>query len=360
MAGRLGSAMAEPFTLPDLPDGSIAGANLELDAAFGELERAAKGKPESQYGNTIEPATPPDWKEAAAVAERLLGRTRDLRVMARLAVARLQLQGLPGYADVLTVIRSYLETAWTHVHPLLDPEDDNDPIQRANALLMLQDPASVLRPMRDLTLASTPRTGSVTWRDIAVLNGAMEAEPGREKLSAAAIRAAFAGTDQGGLAALRAAVDTALVDLPAIAQSFDANALAGSGPDFTDLLKVLRDIQKELIRYEALAAEAADAAASEAPAADVPVEAAAAGPGPLRARGGASIQSIMSLTSRDDALHALELAAAYFRTNEPSSPLPLLIDRAKRLAPLPFLDILRDLAPDGLLQAQMVVGRTHE
>jgi type VI secretion system protein ImpA len=66
------------------------------------------------------------------------------------------------------------------------------------------------------------------------------------------------------------------------------------------------------------------------------------------------------LNSREDALHALELAAAYFRTNEPSSPLPLLIDRAKRLAPLPFLEILRDLAPDGLAQAQTVAGTTDE
>ena len=54
-----------------------------------------------------------------------------------------------------------------------------------------------------------------------------------------------------------------------------------------------------------------------------------------------TIRSIASLTHRDEALHALDLASAYFRTHEPSSPLPLLIDRAKRLAPLPFLEILR-------------------
>ena len=66
------------------------------------------------------------------------------------------------------------------------------------------------------------------------------------------------------------------------------------------------------------------------------------------------------LGSRDDALHALELAAAYFRQHEPSSPLPLLIDRAKRLAPLPFMEILRDLAPDGLLQAQTIAGTSGE
>ena len=69
-----------------------------------------------------------------------------------------------------------------------------------------------------------------------------------------------------------------------------------------------------------------------------------------------SVQSIAAINSRDDALHALELASNYFRDHEPSSPLPLLIDRAKRLAPMPFLDILRDLAPDGLAQAQTIAG----
>ncbi len=79
----------------------------------------------------------------------------------------------------------------------------------------------------------------------------------------------------------------------------------------------------------------------------------AGGAQPARA---ASLRSIAALTSRDDALRALELAAAFFRANEPSSPLPLLIDRACRLATLPFMDILRDLAPDGLQQAQVIAG----
>ena len=347
--------MADPIPLPDLPDGSVAGPNLELDAAFGALERAAQGKPETQYGNTIEPATPPDWKEAAIVAEGLMARTRDLRVMALLSIARLHLYGIPGFMDGLAVMRRHVDDAWDHVHPQLDPEDDNDPMQRANALLMLQDPGRVLRPMRDTALASTPRTGPVSWRDIAVMNGTQEPEPGRERMGEAAVRAAFAGSDPARLAALRAAVDGGLADLAAIPAAFDAKSISGSGPDFTDLVKLLRDIQKELKRYEALAADAAPPEDAAGPAAEPDAVLM-----PARGRGGATIQSIAALNSREDALHALELAAGFFRTNEPSSPLPLLIDRAIRLAPLPFLEIVRDMAPDGLLQAQTIAGTPNE
>jgi len=51
--------------LPDLADGTPCGPDLELDPAFGELERSAQGKPESQFGDTVQPATPPDWEETA-------------------------------------------------------------------------------------------------------------------------------------------------------------------------------------------------------------------------------------------------------------------------------------------------------
>ena len=351
--------MSETISLPELLDGSLSGPNLELDAMFGEMERAAQGKPEVQYGNAIEPAVPPDWKETCVQARALLERTRDLRVMTHLAIARLHLEGLPAFAEELSVIRWHLDTLWLPVHPQLDPEDDNDPLQRRNALMMLGDPVRVLRPLRDLPLAGTARVGQVSWRDIAVLNGQIEAEPGRAKLSETMVRAAFAGTDPAQRAALSTALARALDDIVAIPAAFDRESQPASGPDFTDLIKLLQDIQKAVSRYETLAAAAAEpepAAEAEPQAMDA-AEPEAVVRAPHRV---AAIQSIAVLHSREDALHALELAAAYYRTNEPSSPLPLLIDRAKRLAVLPFLEILRDLAPDGLLQAQTVVGTVQD
>ena len=181
--------------LPDLSTEAPAGENLELDPMFGELERAAKGRPETGSGETVNPATPPDWQETEAIAVGLLERTRDLRVFAYLAVARLHLAGLPGFAEMLHQIRWELEHRWQHVHPQLDPEDDDSATMRANALLRLQDPASVLRPLRDLPLAGTAARGTVSFRDIAVSRGQLEAEPGRDKASEKFIQGTFRETD---------------------------------------------------------------------------------------------------------------------------------------------------------------------
>ncbi len=367
--------MTEAFPLPDLQDDTAAGPDLGLDATFGEMELAAKGKPEGQFGTTVEPAVPPDWALTASLAEALLARTRDLRVMAFLTVARLHVAGLPGFAAGLALLRQTLDTLWDPVHPLLDPEDDNDPMPRANALLALQNPVSVLRPLRELPLASLPRIRPVTYRDLAVLNGAMEPEPGRERLSEAEIVDTFVKTDQAALSATAAALEGAVADVAGIGAAFDRQAGPGNGPTLDNLVKLLREILKDLTRFRTLAAAAA-AAATDDPAADADADAegtpdADTGNGPdapagepgspaPRARAPAAIRSVVALHNRNDALHALELAAAYFRLHEPSSPLPLLIDRARRLAPLPFMDILRDMAPDGLLQAHAVAGTPPE
>lgn len=350
--------MVEPLPLPELTEDPPAGPNLELDATFGEMERAAQGKPEIQYGSVIEPATPPDWALTVQLASGLLERTRDLRVLATLTVAQLHVAGFEGFAAGLRTIRLVLETMWAKVHPQLDPEDDNDPMQRANVLQAVQDRA--LRPLRDMALAASPRTGPVSWRDLAIMGGALEAEPGREKVTEAAVRAAFTHAGPARLLALREAVQGAMADLVAISGVFDAQASSGSGPDYETLTKLLRDILREVTKWEAATAAPSEETAEALPAGDEAAGEATAATAAVGRPRAANIQSLTALGTREEALHALELAAAWFRTHEPSSPLPLLIDRARRLAPLPFLDILRDLAPDGLMQAQIATGAANE
>ncbi len=52
-----------------------------------------------------------------------------------------------------------------------------------------------------------------------------------------------------------------------------------------------------------------------------------------------------AIRSRQDAIRALDAVAEFFRRNEPSSPIPLFVDRAKRLVSKDFLEVLADIAP---------------
>ena len=56
------------------------GEDLEYDPEFGEMERAAQGKPEQQIGDTLIPAEDADWLAVITGAISLFNRTKDLRV----------------------------------------------------------------------------------------------------------------------------------------------------------------------------------------------------------------------------------------------------------------------------------------
>jgi len=60
--------------------------------------------------------------------------------------------------------------------------------------------------------------------------------------------------------------------------------------------------------------------------------------------------------SRQDAIRALDAAAEFFRRNEPSSPIPMFLERAKRLVSKDFLEVLADIAPDAVAQARVAGG----
>ena len=343
--------LSKPAALPDISGDKPAGENLEFDPAFTELERLAQGKPEQQYGSTIVPAEEPDWKEVAASASALMQRTYDLRVMARLAVARLQREGMVGYAETAAAISQVLETRWITVHPQLDPEDDNDPTLRANALLALAEPVRVMRFLRNMPLARSVRAGPVSWRDISVSTGIIEVEDGLPKMTGTVISAAFRDSDTSALADLRAALASAIASAAAIPAAFDESAGYGTGPDFTDLIKLLREIARMTDTYAHTEPEsAAPDAATQEP------EAMRGSLAPARAGPAISIATMGPPTNRADALRMLELVIEFYEQSEPSSPLPLLIARARRLADKGFLDILRDMAPEGVSQAEQIAG----
>jgi type VI secretion system protein ImpA len=340
------------------------GDDLEFDRAYVALQAAAQGKPEQQFGDTIVPAEDPDWREVEAQSLALLDRSRDIRIIAQLSVARLHTQGLVAFAAGIGLIASLLDSHWDTVHPRLDPEDDNDPTMRANAVLGIGHPGRVLKLLREVPLARSRRAGAFGWREIALALNLIESDPeAAPPPTEAAVTAAFADSDPEWLQAVRDAVAGLGRDLKAINTAFEEKAGYGTSPDLSRLEKQVADMQRVMDRFKAVPADAPlleempeEGDEAEAPTDDGPVAAPAGG---ARRAGGGGFASVMALreaSTREEALHLLEIVCGYYERYEPSSPLPMLIRRAQRLADKNFLDILRDLAPDGVHQAQMVVG----
>ena len=125
---------------PDAP----CGADISYDAEFLGLEKLAQGTAETQMGDHIQEGEEPDWKKVREKSLELLQRSRDLRVILYLTLSKLNLEGLAGFHNGLALLCGAVERYWDHVHPQLDPDDDNDPTERMNIIGSLSPPVTVM------------------------------------------------------------------------------------------------------------------------------------------------------------------------------------------------------------------------
>ncbi|MGL5001458.1 MAG: ImpA family type VI secretion system protein, partial [Casimicrobium sp.] len=65
------------------------------------------------------------------------------------------------------------------------------------------------------------------------------------------------------------------------------------------------------------------------------------------------------LASRADAIRALDAVCAYFEQHEPSSPVPMFLNRAKKLTGMRFVDIIRDMSPESMNTIDLIVGPSN-
>jgi len=330
---------------------SPSGEDLEYDADFTEMEIAAQPGEEHQVGSEFVPGDDPDYKEVASKAMSILERSHDLRAAIFLAEAQLKLKGLPAFAECTTYLRRCLEEHWDTCHPQLDAEDDNDPTMRVNAVLALADPTRTLRALRNAPLSSSRMLGSFSLRQMQVADGEVpptaQDEPVPDK---ATIRASLEDTDKERLVATADAAATALADVRAINAKFDAET-PGRGPELDPLMKMLYQMN---VRLREVLGEEAPADEGEG-AAEADVAAAPAGAG-----GGAVSGVPGAINSRTDVTAALERLIAYYERNEPSSPVPILLQRAKKLVNADFLTIMKDMAPLGVENVHLIGGIEDE
>jgi type VI secretion system protein ImpA len=146
-------------------------------------------------------------------------------------------------------------------------------------------------------------------------------------------------------------VNNAIDNVSAIDAYFTDQVGAANAPDLNPLVRALKEAQQVLsdrlsrrgVNDPALAEEAAAGEATDAEGGAV------AGQSVVAVRVG-------EINSREDVTRMLNKLCDYYAKHEPSSPIPLLLQRAKRLVPKTFLDIMRDLAPDGVPQVEMIRG----
>ncbi|PBC03469.1 type VI secretion system protein TssA [Mesorhizobium sp. WSM3860] len=371
-----------------------SGEDLRNDPAFHELERLTEPQIKVVHdGNNkaVTQSSPVDWAAVLDKAEELRSRGRDVRLLVVVARALANEERLAGLAQGLTLIARTFDQYWDTMHPALranaPPRDAA--LRRINALLDLQNgQEGLLADLREMIFFSPRQVGPISGRDLE--RGALdervmlqEAASGLGVSEKAALASAHsqllnrvrsgcvAQLDQAG-----EAMTALLADARAVIAALDEvdaalnRRIDGNGPAIPELRRFLQRLLTTLERNSAAGAGANGAAKP------IPQPAEPAAPGPnghgaermgAEARGAETMASVVSfaepgaglpdrITSRDDVVKCLDLVVAFYDRTEPSSPIPHLARRVRRMVHMDFVELMEDLAPSGLKEFRLLAG----
>jgi type VI secretion system protein ImpA len=323
------NSLLEPLS-PEAP----CGADLE------DTQLLAGFDAHRLFGNdTPLPADTP-WRDIREQSLAALSQSRDLRLLAHLAAAVVRIEGLIPFCRVITVADRWLSDYWDLVFPRVD----EDALLRKNALNALADRMAIVDAVRRTSVVSHRQLGTFSLRDLELATGQLTATDTDSKApNVAQIEATLAATPQADLVALAGEIKAGMGSVRNIVTTMQTRGGFESAPDFDALLRPLSRIDKLLTDH---LPKATSEAANEAGA---PAGVSEEGPA---TSGGA----VTDIKSRQDAIRALDAVAAFFRTHEPSSPVPIFVERAKRLVSKSFMEVLADIAPDGVSQAKLIGG----
>jgi type VI secretion system protein ImpA len=286
----------------------------------------------------------PDLEMLLQTALDKLELGRDLRVAVVLCLALFQTEGLSGLLSGLELIGGLLERFWDDIYPL--PETSDDQI-RINALSNLAAPLGNDTPYQFVKfLRETPLCRSTTGTTYSFAD-LQRAEAGNGQVSNEGlvvtfdqIDAVFRANSKGDL---RKNVQL-LIEIEAQVDRIENFVRNKMGSSASANLDPLKTILKEMVS----ACQPYQEKTGQQPNIEAPDRVA------TTRQGGAG--DLLSIRSRADADAALAAVSDYLKRNEPSSPAPYVIERARRLLKMDFMESMQDLAPDAVEKFNTLFG----
>lgn len=325
------AALCDPLTADDPcgPDLDQAGDSEYLNF-FAQVEGVL---PTSFFsledGKPFDPSTI-DLRAQVTEADRLLTRTRDIRLLAIRARLLVLNRDIAGFSVTMTAIAECLDRFWDRVHPL--PEGEGLTARRT--AISAFDLPTVIFPLQYAPLFEGRRAGSIAYRAWITATGEVKSRTGEAGPSAAAITEAIASADPADLADARNHLALLDQSVQRIRNIFAANGIA--------LLDALGDLVRKmraLIDPRAASVGISDREGSH----------------PADDRQAALIGAV-ALTSISDAARALAAVGDYYARSEPSSPVLPLVRQAHQLIGKSFLEIMSILVPTHVEKAAFQIG----
>ena len=323
---------------------SPCGESLEYDDDFREMEKAAVGRPPSQF--EIE-GVQPDWRAVLTRAQSLFERTRDLRVAIYWARARVRLDGASTLPEGLRLVEGLLSRFWDDLHPL---PDDGDAYARVNAINDMCSPAGLLSDLREAKVLDDRSIGELRGRDIEVALGQLESRSGDAVYPRQAIEQMLATAAEAD-PALKEFPGAALAKAAELQQMMRDRVGYAAAPELQPLVAVLSGLRDVMPSAPGVAGGTTESGGGEGSSGH-------AEGGSSRSVSRGSLSG--GIENRNDALRAIDMVCEYLERTEPTNPAQLLLRRARRLVNKNFVELVRELAPESLNEVARVMGISAE
>lgn len=288
-----------------------------------------------------------DFPAEFKALDKLLGDTRDFRLLT-LYVRLLALnRDLQGVSAAISSIAALASEKWEHVNP---KGEDGDYSFRSAILQALDDMPTIILPLQHLPLATSRRSGAVSYRTVMVARGEAKGRSDEAVLDMNAIERIFAEEDFEALLALRDRWKTIGSSIDAIRivstekAGFEQSVVLERLPDLvTKILSVIDPIVVARDPNAASPVEAVDSAET-GDAASYPV----AGTAPAAVAG--EIKDVRAAAA------ALAAIGKYYQLFEPSNPNALIVRQAQDLVGKSFVEVLKALVPSDAESAKISIG----
>jgi type VI secretion system protein ImpA len=278
-----------------------------------------------------------DWAETIDRIVAQSGRTRDLWLPIYLMRAAAHSGRFELVADGAELLARLVEERWADVHPQLDEVGFIGRKTPCESLVRIGD---FLGPLQQVPLVSHPRLGRFSGADFIRFY-----DEGGGAENYGLFRALIEATPPGDLEALVARIEGLRDAIRRVDAGFTANAEGDTATNFQPAYDVFERMRRA-VRAVLPAAEAEAGAAAEDPA--------DAGGGPVMA-GSPAKGFTGAITSRADVARAIDGICEYYARQEPGSPVPFLLRRAKEWISLDFMAVLEDIAPGSLDDASRIL-----
>ncbi|MDA8586559.1 type VI secretion system ImpA family N-terminal domain-containing protein [Rhodobacteraceae bacterium] len=335
------------------------------------LEPAAR-KNRMDSNGVLKPYSGVDWAKVLSDAERLAATGRDLRLLVIVARAWTNQAGFGGLAAGLELISDALEGHWDSIHPELRDRPDKAMAAkgREGAIRDLENRDDGILGDLEMRVMFEPRGLGPVWGGELAQSSLSDFE--YMQVGTGGMSSAEKAEHSANHATLRKRISTAIIAtheedptlIEGLVGEIDAAERAraaleagyakaggfenGGGCRLNDLKTFLARSRKALDEASAdVASGSSETAAAPIGGELMPMETGSATNG-----GGIPAR----IETRREVEKCLDMIVEFYERTEPSSPIPHLAQRLRRMVPMDFMQLIEEVAPSGLKDFKNIAG----